>query len=261
MGKVTGTSSYNAIKAAFLNQFMLNKPVITSFSVLVVVVTLLLVWLSTSVSFTSAVYATSFGLLAWAMIGIVSANVCADIATRDFEKPSGLIVLSQPVERWRILIARLSAAVLFTMVPLTVLYASGVIAGFALYGSLMPNVFASYGFSVLYMASFMALIAMISTLADSRAVPLSAGITLAVVAIFVFVALEYFFGVQPWFFLPYGGMVISSIMSVPYPSSFTLTNGFTLSTPAIWEAAAIKIGYLAISLTAAVFFYSRKDVL
>ena len=249
-----------AFYAFFNSELKIAKSQIIAFSVLSVIIVILTGLLSVKALFNSTDFFESIGLVIWLMIGIAATNVAAGIGVMDFNKRTGLLVLSQPVDRKLIFLSRLLAAFLIILLPITVLYISGFAISLLLYKVSMPSLFLSYGLAVLYAFSFTAMVSGISSMSREKSTPLSFGLTFSFLAVFVFAIFSKFVGMQPWFFLPYGGLIISSVIATPYLMHINPGNYFFYYIPYLNEALLIMLLYLIIFTVLGVFYYSRREL-
>ena len=249
-----------AFYAFFNAELKMAKSQIIAFSFLSFIIVVLTGMLSIKALFNSTDFFESIGLVIWLMIGIAATNVAAGIGVIDFNKRAGLLVLSQPVDRKLIFLSRLFAAFLIILLPITVLYISGFAMSLLLYKVSIPNIFLSYALSVLYAFSFTAMVSGISAMSREKSTPISFGLTFAFLAVFVFAIFSKFIGMQPWFFLPYGGLIISSVMAAPYLMHINPGNYFFYYIPYLNEALLIMLLYLLIFAALGIFYYSRREL-
>jgi ABC-type transport system involved in multi-copper enzyme maturation permease subunit len=246
---------------AFFNlELKMAKSQIVAFSFLSVIIVILTGLLSIKALFSSTDFFESVGLVIWLMIGIAATNIAAGIGVMDFNKRTGLLVLPQPVDRKLIFLSRLSAAFLILILPITVLYISGFGMSLLLYKTGIPNIFLSYGLAVLYAISFTAMVSGISSMSKEKSTPISFGLTFAFLAVFVFAIFGKFIEIQPWFFLPYGGLAISSVMAAPYLMHINPGNYFFYYIPYVNEAVIIMLAYLAVFAVIGIFYYSKREL-
>ena len=246
---------------AFFNAGLkMARSQIMAFSFLSFILVVLTGLLSIKASFNSTDFFESIGLVVWLMIGITATNIAAGVGVMDFNKRSGLLVLSQPVDRKLIFLSRLFAAFLVLLLPITVLYISGFGMSLLLYKANIPNIFLSYSLAILYAFSFTAMVSGISSMSREKSTPLSFGLTFAFLAVFVFAIFGKFIGMQPWFFLPYGGLIISSVMAAPYLMHINPGNYFFYYIPYVNEAVLIMLFYLVIFAALGIFYYSRREL-
>lgn len=249
-----------AFYAFFNAELKMARSQIIAFSFLSAILVVLTGLLSIKALFNSTDFFESIGLVIWLMIGIAATNIAANIGAMDFDKKTGLLVLSQPVDRKLIFLSRLLAAFLVLVLPITVLYISGFGMSLLLYKISIPNIFLSYGLAILYAFSFTAMVSGISSMSREKSTPLSFGLTFAFLAVFVFAIFGKFVGMQPWFFLPYGGLIISSVMAYPYLMHVNPGNYFFYYIPYVNEAILIMLFYLAIFAALGIFYYSRREL-
>ena len=249
-----------AFYAFFNAELKMARSQIIAFSFLSVILVVLTGLLSIKAFFNSTDFFESIGLVIWLMIGIAATNIAAGIGVMDFNKKTGLLVLSQPVDRKLIFLSRLLAAFLVLVLPITVLYISGFGMSLLLYKISMPNIFLSYGLAILYAFSFTAMVSGISSMSKEKSTPISFGLTFAFLAVFVFAIFGKFIGMQPWFFLPYGGLIISSVMAAPYLMPVNPGNYFFYYIPYVNEAVLIMLLYLVIFAALGIFYYSKREL-
>ncbi|MCL4397124.1 hypothetical protein M1494_02145 [Candidatus Parvarchaeota archaeon] len=249
-----------AFYAFFNAELKMARSQIIAFSFLSVILVVLTGLLSIKAFFNSTDFFESIGLVIWLMIGIAATNIAAGIGVMDFNKKTGLLVLSQPVDRKLIFLSRLLAAFLVLVLPITVLYISGFGMSLLLYKISMPNIFLSYGLAILYAFSFTAMVSGISSMSKEKSTPISFGLTFAFLAVFVFAIFGKFIGMQPWFFLPYGGLIISSVMAAPYLMHVNPGNYFFYYIPYVNEAVLIMLLYLVIFAALGIFYYSKREL-
>ena len=250
----------NIFYAFFKEELKRAKSQIIAFSFLSIIIVVLTGLLSIKALFNSTDFFESIGLVIWLMIGLAATNVAAGIGVTDFNEKTGLLVLSQPIDRKSIFLSRLLAAFLMIILPITVLYVSSFGMSLLLYKVIIPNVFLSYGLAILYAFSFTAMVSGISSMSREKSTPLSFGLTFAFLAVFVFAIFGKFIGMQPWFFLPYGGLIITSVMSAPYLMHINPGNYFFYYIPYLSEAIIIILVYLAIFIALGTFYYSKREL-
>jgi ABC-type transport system involved in multi-copper enzyme maturation permease subunit len=250
----------NIFYAFFKEELKRAKSQIIAFSFLSIIIVVLTGLLSIKALFNSTDFFESIGLVIWLMIGLAATNVAAGIGVTDFNEKTGLLVLSQPIDRKSIFLSRLLAAFLMIILPITVLYVSSFGMSLLLYKVIIPNVFLSYGLAILYAFSFTAMVSGISSMSREKSTSLSFGLTFAFLAVFVFAIFGKFIGMQPWFFLPYGGLIITSVMSAPYLMHINPGNYFFYYIPYLSEAIIIILVYLAIFIALGTFYYSKREL-
>ncbi len=245
--------------AFFSAQMKLLKNQIVAFSFLSIILVAGFSFLALKGNFDTSEFFESFGLIVWIMIGLVGSNISARTGAGDFSEKTGLIVLTQPVDRKTIIISKITACFVSMILPLVVIYAAGLSSGLIIYKESIPNIFSSFGFSLLYSFSFISFVIGISTVSKDKNIPLTAGLTVSLLAVFVFAVFGKLLGIEPWFFLPYGGLIISSISTIPALPHVNPGNFFFYYIPYVWEAVLIMLIYTAIFLSISVIAYSKKE--
>ncbi|MEM0143352.1 MAG: ABC transporter permease [Candidatus Parvarchaeum sp.] len=246
--------------AFFTAQLRLIRNKIIAFSFLTVILIVGFSFLAMKGSFDTAEFFESFGLIVWLMIGLIGSNVSANIGVSDFYEKTGLLILTQPVDRKTIITAKILASFTSMLLPLIIIYLTGLLSGFLIYREIMPNALLSFGLSLLYTLSFISFVIGVGTISKERSTPLTVGLTVSMLAVFVFAVFGKLLGIEPWFFLPYGGLIISSIVTVPTLSHINPGNFFFYYIPYLWEAVVIMIVYLCIFLSISLFSYSKREV-
>ncbi len=247
-------------RAFFTAQLKILKSQIIAFSFLSMILVTGFSFLARKGGFGTGEFSESFGLIVWIMIGLIASNISAGLGVDDFSKRTGLIVLSQPVDRKTIIIARILACFTFMIIPLALIYAAGAISGFAIYRYIMPNMILSFLLALLYTFSFIVFVAGVGTLSKDRSTPLSVGLTVSLLAVFVFAVFGKLLGTEPWFFLPYGGLIISSIMTLPVLPHVNPGNFFFYYVPYLLESIVIMLVYLFLFLSISIWGYTRREI-
>lgn len=246
--------------AFFKAQIRMLHSQITAFSVLSVLLIAGFSFLALKGNFSDTEFAESLGLIVWIMIGLIGSNISAGIGVSDFSERTGLLVLSMPVSRKTIIVSRILACFMVMLFPLVIIYSAGFVAGLVLYSYVLPNIFISFGISLLYTLSFIVFLAGIGTISKEKSTPLSVGLTVSLLAVFVFAVFGKLLNIEPWFFLPYGGLAISSIMTVPALPHINPSNLFFYYIPYLWEAVLIMLIYFAVFLSIAIRMYSKREI-
>ncbi|EFD93054.1 MAG: hypothetical protein BJBARM5_0210 [Candidatus Parvarchaeum acidophilus ARMAN-5] len=243
----------------FTAQMRLLRSQIVAFTVLSVILVAGFSFLAVKGNFGMNEFSESLGLIIWIMIGLIGSNLSAETGVSDFSEKTGMLILSQPVDRRLIILSKILACFAAMLLPLIVIYAAGLTAGFLLYGHIIFNAILSFGISLLYTLSFIAFVTGIGTVSKNKSTPLSVGLTVSLLAVFVFAVFGKLLGIEPWFFLPYGGLAISGIMTSSIlhinPGNF-----FFYYVPYVWEALVIILIYLAIFLAVSVIAYSKRQI-
>lgn len=246
--------------AFFRAQIKMLKSQMIAFSFLSIILIVGFSLLSIKGNFVKSEFSESFGLIVWIMIGLMTSNIAAGIGVDDFSKRTGLIILSQPADRKTIIIARIIACFVFMILPLSLIYISGIISAFTIYKFIMPNLIFSFLLALFYTFSFIVFVTGIGAISKNRNTPLSVGLTVSLLAVFVFAVFGKLLGIEPWFFLPYGGLIISNIITVPALPHINPENFFFYYTPYVLEALIIMLAYSLIFICISFLAYIRRQI-
>ena len=247
--------------AFFAAQLKLLKNQLIAFSFLSVILVIGFSLLAVKGNFSISEFFESFGLIVWIMIGLIGSNITARTVTEDFSDRHGLIILTQPVDRKIIIISRITACFISILLPIIIIYTAGLISGLIIYETFMHNLLLSFSFSLLYSFAFISFVAGIGAVSRDKNTALSAGLTVSLLAVFVLAVFGKLLGIEPWFFLPYGGLAISSVVTLPQLPHINTGNFFFYYIPYPLEAVLIMLVYTAVFLSISILSYSRKEII
>lgn len=198
-----------------------------------------------------------------------------DAIAQDFSHSSGILILSQPIKRSRILLARLASSVVASAGVIAVPYSISAILITYHYGaSDIPFSMAwSYLAVVFFLAAALGLTFLFSSVfTDWRVAIIAALVVIAFVLPSVTGAVE-FAGIEPWFLLPYAAGLTWNLLRASYPPHIqkipiqlqgagnSVSIGYqTVYTPDPPEALAIMAAYLIITVALSLLIYERKEV-
>jgi ABC-type transport system involved in multi-copper enzyme maturation permease subunit len=195
---------------------------------------------------------------------LLVAMLAGDAISQDFGR-QGFFTLTQPVRRSEIMLARTVAAFVFSVIALLVWIGIGLATGYAFYSAVVGNVGLILALSVLFAGSVVSFVVLFSSLFRSPTVSVTISVLVLWFVMPVITGILDLVGVEPWFLLTYAGEAIDDLAANSYPLHVTTvvaTSSITVTTytPYVWEAAAIMVAYLIVSLVLAWVVYSKKEL-
>lgn len=199
---------------------------------------------------------------------VVAALLAGDAISQDFSR-QGYFTLTQPIRRSEIMLARTLSAFGFSLLTMLVWTGVGIGSGLAFYGSSVPNTALITLFVILFIASVVSFVILLSSLFKSSMVSVIVSVLVVWLLMPILSGVFELVKIEPWPLITYAGSVVTDLAASSYPPHVqTLSVGtanssivsVTIYNPYIWEAAAIMVAYLVVSLALAWLVYSRREV-
>lgn len=197
-----------------------------------------------------------------------SALICAlfagDAISRDFSR-EGFFTLTQPVNRYRIMLSRFLAATIVAIITLTFSYlVPYIVSSEVFYNTVVPSLGEIIALAFIFNISLVAFSMLFSSLFKSSSVSIIVTVLIVWIVMPSISGVLQFLSIEPWFLISYAGSSISALSQENYPpheQTINLPNGhLTIYTPYVWEATIISIVYLVLSLVIAYLIYSRREL-
>ncbi len=185
----------------------------------------------------------------------------ADAISIDFEGKTAYFLFPNPIKRSSIFLAKYIGSYIVSASVIILYFLIGAVSAIAMYGTIPVAYLLSIVFSLIYLASFLSLAYLFSSMLRSSAI---SAIMILFVAIIVFPAISFFgvlTGTEPWYSLSYGGSIISLVYKGKFIGDYPHvihTLGETIYYPYIWEGLSIMLIYL-INLTICCHLYSKQE--
>jgi ABC-2 type transport system permease protein len=189
----------------------------------------------------------------------------ADAISSESQNKTGYFSIPNPIRRSSIYLGKWLAA--FGAATVIFLLFSAVTLGNGLYyfGANVPAEFLqSLLFSWLYLAAVVSFSFLFSALFKSTAMSI---LVTAILFLFAFdlsqALIQSIVQIEPWFIIPYGAGIITSIFTVPYPPhALTLTEAgetLTFYTATVPEGIAILAIYVVVTAVLGLLLFERKE--
>jgi ABC-2 type transport system permease protein len=192
-----------------------------------------------------------------------------DAISGEFQNKTGYFGVPNPIRRSSIYVGKWLAAFIAATVILVVFTAITVSNGIYYFGINVPY---QFGYSVLfawfYLVAVLGFTFFFSSLFKSSSMSI---IVTAILFLFVFTLIQSLVAdlvqVEPWFILTYGGQIIGSILTVPYPPHTTVTvehfgpRAITVTTFAasVPEGLVIIALYFIVTGVLGLILFERKE--
>ncbi len=198
---------------------------------------------------------------------LAAAMLAGDAISQDFSR-QGLFTLTQPIGRAQIMLSRALAA--FLLAALTMLLWIGI--GFAFsevfYGSVVPNSGVIVAMAVVFVAAVVSFVMLFRSLFKSATVSVIVGVVVVWLVMPILSSNLELVGIEPWFLLSYGSLVVAALSAEAYPPHSQVVNlgpggprpTMTMYYPTVPEAAYIMLAYLAASFVITWLVYSRREL-
>lgn len=193
-----------------------------------------------------------------------------DAISGEFQNKTGYFSAPNPIRRSSIYIGKWLAAFVASTVILGVFTVFTIGNGLYYFSSIPYQFGESFLFSIFYLVAVLGLTFFFSSLFKSSSMSI-----LVTVILFLFVfnlvdsLMSIFVHIEPWFILTYGAVIISRVLTVPYPAHITTTatpigdTGATFTTttfvPTIPEGLAIIAIYFVITAVLGLILFERKE--
>lgn len=214
-------------------------------------------------------FGAGWGAFVSIIVVISAALFGGDAISGEFQNRTGYFSVPNPIRRSVIYAGKWIAALVAS--TLVLLVYAGVIVANSLYyfGLTIPNEFLeSMLFAWVYLVAVLALAFAFSSLFKSNAISvLMTVITVLIVFNVIDTAAGTLAGIEPWFSLTYGGSIVTSILTVPYPKPVSTqsfgppSGGFSVTTytPPVWEGLIILGVYFFVLSIIGLWLFERKD--
>jgi ABC-2 type transport system permease protein len=191
-----------------------------------------------------------------------------DAISGEFQNKTGYFLVPNPIRRSVIYVGKWIAALAASTVILLV-YAGIILANSLYYfGLTIPNEFLeSMLFAWIFLVAALSFTFAFSSLFKSSSISVLMSV---IMLLFVFNVIDTvsatLAGIEPWFSITYGGGIVTSILSVPYPQH-VVTQGFgegsrfsitTYAAP-VWEGLLILGVYFAVTAVVGLWLFERKE--
>jgi ABC-2 type transport system permease protein len=190
-----------------------------------------------------------------------------DAISGEFQNRTGYFAVPNPIRRSSIYIGKWLSAFIAATIMLGIFAAITVCNGMYYFGADVPIQFGeSLLFAWLYLAAVMGFTFFFSSLFKSSSMSI---LVTAILFLFVFSLIQTLVAtlvkIEPWFMLTYGGGIISSVLTVPYPEHIQteiLAEGritLTTYTAFISEGLAIIAIYFILTTALGLLLFERKE--
>lgn len=192
----------------------------------------------------------------------------SDAIVSEFQHKTGYILFPNPLKRFVILIGKLSASLLSSLLVLSIYYGVIVISTSAITHSLPIEIVLSFLFAVAFLVSGLSIAYLISCLMKG-----TTGATVLTFFLFFLIlpiieSVLTFAAVKPWASITFCSGIISYVLEVPYPKDrveeITFGEGQTMDLnvfyPEIALSLLVMLYYLVITFALAYLIFSRKEM-
>ena len=210
----------------------------------------------------------ALGELVFATVLLVGL-LAGDAISQDFGR-QGFFTLTQPVRRSEIMLARTLAAFAISAFAMVVWIGISLVSGYMFYSAVVANTALILGLSLLLVGAVVSFVVLFSSLFRSPTVSVVISVLVVWFIMPIISGVLELVGVEPWFLITYAGSVVDNLAMSSYPAHIMTTSAsggsggptitVTVYNPYIWEAAAIMVAYLVVSLVLAWLVYSRKEL-
>ncbi|MBI3859353.1 MAG: ABC transporter permease [Thaumarchaeota archaeon] len=187
-----------------------------------------------------------------------------DAISGEFQNKTGYFLVPNPIRRSAVYAGKWFAALIAatTMLAIFALIALG--NGVYFFGTSVPYEFAeSVLFAWFDLVAVLAFAFMFSSLFKSSAISV---LMIVIMLLFVFNIVDTILtavaGIEPWFSIVYAGSIIPSVLTVPYPTTFTAGQGpfrQTVFVPTIPEGLAILAAYFVVTALVGLYLFEKKE--
>jgi ABC-2 type transport system permease protein len=210
-------------------------------------------------------YGNWWGSLTTFVVILTGVFFGGDAISGEFQNKTGYFSIPNPIRRSSIYVGKWLGAFIASTVILAIFTLITVGNGLYYFGFNIPYQFGeSVLFTWLYMIAVLGFTFFFSALFKSSAISI-----LVTVILFLFgfgiidVVVSNFAHIEPWFLLPYGAGIISSVFQVPYPAHVTTISGggvnLTTYVATIPEGLAIMVVYFVMTVILGLVLFERKE--
>lgn len=214
-------------------------------------------------------YSTWWGIAADLMIVFCAVFFGGDAISGEFQNKTGYFLVGNPVRRSTIYIGKWIAAFVASLIIMGVFLVIALANGFGYFGLVVPNLFIeALGFTLLYLIAALGFTFFFSSLFKSSSMSIMVTVILLLFGFsLIDTLLADLVHIEPWFSLSYGSGIISSIMTVPYPTHISTIHirpngsgpGITTYNATVPEGIAIMVIYTVVTAVLGLLLFERKE--
>jgi ABC-2 type transport system permease protein len=220
--------------------------------------------LANDLGFLSTVWGSFVSLI----IILSTAFFGGDAISSEFQNRTGYFLVPNPIRRSVIYAGKWIAALLASTLILLVYAAVAIANSLFYFGLTLPNEFLqSMLFAWVFLVAALTFAFAFSSLFKSSSISVLMSV---IMLLFVFNVIDTvaasFAGIEPWFSITYGGGIVQSILSLPYPKqvvtqTFGPNGGFSITTytAPVWEGLAILAVYFVVMAVIGLWLFERKE--
>jgi ABC-2 type transport system permease protein len=219
------------------------------------------VFIATPLSF----YSNWWGSITTFVVILTGIFFGGDAISGEFQNKTGYFSIPNPIRRSSIYIGKWLGAFIASTVLLAVFTLITVGNGLYYFGLNIPYQFGqSVLFTWLYMVAVLGFTFLFSALFKSSAISILVTVILLMFGFDIInVVVSNFAHIEPWFLLPYGAGIISSVFQVPYPPHVSTISGggitLTNYVATIPEGLAIMVVYFLVTVILGLVLFERKE--
>lgn len=142
------------------------------------------------------------------VISIYAATSASDIISDEFEKRSGLVMMTQPVNRYILFIGKFISLYLVGTMLVTLCYMIMVTLCHTTYGHVPHVLWESYALAMLYLFAAIGICITVSALSPSSSLSITVCLIIMVIPLFFFQNVT--FDSEPWYVIWYDSRIISN---------------------------------------------------
>lgn len=194
----------------------------------------------------------------------------SDAIAGEFQNKTGYFSIPNPIRRVSIYLGKWIAAFIAASIVLAIFTIITLSIGFY-FDNILPEFGLSVLFSWFFLAGALGCVFFFSTLSKSITISIFLDLIILVWANMMIQDIAGLIPFEPWFLLTYGGQIIESILTIPYPAHQTIgpnslylkgIGGIstTIFTPTIPEGLLIIGSYFIITMILGIIFFERKEL-
>ena len=204
----------------------------------------------------------------WGFVPTLVVVFCAvffggDAIAGEFQNKTGYFLVGNPIRRSSIYVGKWIASLIASLIIMGIYTAITVGNGLYYLGSSIPIQFVeAIGFSIVYLVAALGFTFLFSSIFKSGAYSI---VVTFILLFFGFTLIDAivtgFTSIEPWFSLTYASQIITSVFTVPYPSSAPSTPGSPATgfVPTIPEGLAIMAIYFIVTSILGLVIFERKE--
>ncbi len=183
---------------------------------------------------------------------VVSSMFAGDLISRDFSK-EGLYMLTQPINREKIFLAKYLSAVSVTLIVVLVYMLGAFGTAVALYNYLIPSWYKIVSISFLAIISLLSFVALFSAIVRSPTISITISTFLLLIIFPLIQQIMEDVHKTPTFIITYALQIISSLAQ---PDGIPSID----SSPSLSESVEVFIAYLIVGVLASVIIYKKRQL-